>query len=167
MKGGTGAPLEADELEEIEKAFPSAKRFLPKEHLAVIQEEGLWKYHLGTPVTPCIDDHACVFVTYEDAIAKCAFEKAFLLGESTWQKPLSCHLFPVRVDRGGIDRLRFEFIEECRPALGHGAKTSTKALDFVREALVRAFGDEWWSRLRAVRATTGDQASESLLVESK
>ncbi len=165
MKGGTGAPLEPDELEEIEKAFPLIRRYLPEEHLQVIDEEGLWKYYMGGPVTPCIEDRACVFVMYEDGIAKCAFEKAFLERKTNWRKPLSCHLFPIRVDRGETVRLRFEFIEECRPALDHGDATSTKAIDFVQAALLRLLGKTWSNRLQKARQAAENEHAESLRVE--
>ncbi len=97
LAGGTGAPLLDDELEQIENAFPLVKSLLPKEHLEFIKQFGLYEGESGFYTTMCFNNRACVFVFYEEGIARCAFEKAFKAGKLKWRKPISCHLFPIRV----------------------------------------------------------------------
>ena len=92
----------------------------------------------------CFNNRACVFVLYEEGIARCAFEKAFLEGRLKWRKPLSCHLFPIRIDRGMIHRLRYERISECDSALDCGEQKNIYLSDFLKEPLVRAFGSTWY-----------------------
>ncbi len=147
IPGGTGAPLLADEREQIKQAYSSVSRYLPEAHRAVIEREGLIAGSLEDPVTPCFDDRACVYVMYESGMAKCAFEWAYLREEISWRKPLSCHLFPLRTDGGYDRRLRYEQILECQPALRRGRSENIPLWQFLKEPLIRAYGGEWYQRL--------------------
>jgi hypothetical protein len=122
-------------------------KFLPAEHVRVIEREGLVSGSLDFPVTPCYDDRACVYVTYEGPVAKCAFEKAFLAGIIDWRKPLSCHLFPLRADGGYYRRLRYEPINECLPAVRRGRSENIPLWEFLKDSLTRAFGASWYAKL--------------------
>jgi len=82
-------------------------------------------------------------VMREEGIAKCTLEHAFLQGEITWRKPLSCHLFPIRIDRGQQERIRFEYLADCEPAYDRGTSTGSYLSDFLGEALNRAYGRDW------------------------
>ncbi len=144
MPGGLGAPLLPEEIAEIEKAFPQVQKYLSDEHLQVIEEEGLVDERFAGYVTPCVDNRACVYVYYEGKIAKCAFEKAYLNGETEWRKPLSCHLFPIRVDGGASSKLRYESLPECDSAVAKGKRLNIPLSEFLREPLIRAFGQEWY-----------------------
>ena len=105
--------------------------------------------HDGEDLTlRCYNDRACVFVTYEADIAKCAIQNRYHKGELDWQKPLSCHLFPIRVRRGKTDRLRFEEFSECRTALDAGREQKLPLVTFLEEPLVRAFGQEVYRTLK-------------------
>lgn len=143
LPGGRGAPLLDSEISEIQRAFPVIEKYLSPDHRARIAEKGLFEGSHGDYTTPCFKNRACAFVTYEQDIARCSFEKAYMNGEIAWRKPLSCHLFPIRVERGTQDNLRFEFISECVPALDEGNLKDIYLLDFLREALVRAYGELW------------------------
>ena len=147
MPGGLGAPLLDSELREIERAFPVVQRYLDQKHLEAIKIQGMWESRPGEYTTSCYRHGACVFVTYEDGIAKCSFEKAFFRGEISWRKPLSCHLFPLRVRGEHRDRLQFEFLPECRPALENGTRQEIRLIDFLKEALVRFKGSPWFVEL--------------------
>ncbi|MGB2868222.1 MAG: DUF3109 family protein [Bacteroidota bacterium] len=147
MPGGLGAPLLDSELSEIEQALPVVQRYLDENHLQTIKKQGMWEGHSGSYTTTCYQHAACVFVTYEDGIAKCSFEKAFFRGEISWRKPLSCHLFPLRVRGDHRDQLHFEYLPECRPALENGARKGARLVDFLKEALVRAKGTPWYEEL--------------------
>jgi len=148
LAGGTGAPLFDIEREHIQRAFPIIKSSLPKEHLEVIAQYGLYEGMPGSYTTMCYNNHACVFVFYEDGIARCAFEKGFEEGVLNWKKPISCHLFPIRVNRGLSDHLRYERIAECDDALCRGEHESIFLSTFLKEPLIRAFGLAWYEEFQ-------------------
>jgi hypothetical protein len=164
MPGGRGAPLLDDEVDEIRRAFPVVKTYLSLEHLRRIERTGLVEGEPGDYTTPCIDHRACIFVTYEQGIAKCSFEKAFFDGKINWRKPLSCHLFPIRIDRKKPERMRFEFISECLPALDKGNVEGIYLSDFLKEALIRFSGESWYQEfLQACELSRSDK----LITEAK
>lgn len=149
MPGQRGAPLLDEEVEEIEKAYPIVKKYLSFRHNDTIEERGLIQGRNGDHTTQVIDRRACVFAIFENDIAKCAFEKAYQNHEISWHKPLSCHLFPIRVAPGSPERLRFEEIAECRPALERGAKEQVLLTEFLRSPLRRAYGEQWYEEFSA------------------
>ncbi len=136
LDGGRGAPLLDEELQEIENAFPIIKKYLPEKHLATIKKYGLYEGNPGKYATQCVENKACVFVYYENDIALCAFEKAFLQKEISWQKPLSCHLFPIRINRV-TQTAFFEYCSVCSPALEKGTKEHILLEDFLEKPLQR------------------------------
>jgi hypothetical protein len=160
LQGGRGAPLLDHERDEIRTAYPVVAKYLNPEHLQAIAARGLYEGRAGSYTTACVNDRACVFVTYEDGIARCSFEKAFLNKEISWRKPVSCHLFPIRVDQGPRERLRFEFLAECAPALERGEREGTHLSDYLREALTRVYGPEWYKEFsimsNAIRSTVNE-----------
>jgi len=145
LAGGQGAPLLDEEIEQIKNAFPIIKSSLPQEHLDTIAQHGLYEGEPGHYTTRCFNNHACVFVMYENGIAKCAFEKACGEGKIKWKKPISCNLFPIRVDRGVSVRLRYERIAECDSALDCGENQKVFLSNFLTEPLIRAFGLSWYN----------------------
>ncbi len=149
MPGQRGAPLLDEEVEEISKAYPIAGKYLSFRHKDTIEERGLVQGRKGDYTTQVVDRRACVFAVFENDIAKCAFEKAYLNHEISWRKPLSCHLFPIRVTPGSPERLRFEQIAECRPALERGAREQMPLTEFLRSSLMRAFGEQWYEEFIA------------------
>lgn len=154
--GGRGAPLYDNEVQEIEKAFPIIKNYLPELHRMVISEYGLVDGDKGNYATQCVDGKACVFVYYDNDIAKCAFERAFYEKKLSWQKPLSCHLFPIRIGQteNNGKEIHFEYFSECVPALEKGKKENTALNRFVSTPLERAFGKEWVEQLNTKIETT-------------
>lgn len=143
IPGGRGAPLLDSEIDDLRKALPAASNHLSPEHREAISRQGFFEGSPGSYFTTCVGHEACVFVIKEEGIAKCALEYAFLRGEISWRKPLSCHLFPIRIDRGQQERIRFEYLADCEPAYDHGASTGSYLSDFVSEALNRAYGRDW------------------------
>jgi len=135
-----------EEVGEIQRALPAAMKYLSERHREVIKEQGVYEGSAGDYVTTCVDDKACVFVTFEDGIARCALEKAWFQGETEWRKPLSCHLFPIRIDRGFQEHVRYEHLAECAPALEEGSGDSVYLSDFLREPLSRAYGKGWYAK---------------------
>lgn len=124
LKGGEGAPLDKREIPFIKEAIPSVLSYLDEESIQILNDES---WIGGTPDEPfvqCIDDADCVFVFREKGIAKCGLEKAFFEKQTTFRKPLSCHLFPIRIRNFGGDYLSYQPFEECKPAIEHGKKTT-------------------------------------------
>jgi hypothetical protein len=146
--GGRGAPITDEEKDEITKAYPVIARLLPPEHRQAVSLFGLYEGRGGNLATPCLNNAACVFVHFVGGIAKCAFETAYLAGEIAWRKPLSCHLFPIRIHPSG-KKIYYEFFEECHPALHLGASTGARLEHVLRDPLERAFGTEWTQALQS------------------
>lgn len=136
--------MQGDEAGEINKALPIVRKYLSEDHLRCIDEQGSVQSSMGGTTTTCYSFHACVFVTYEEGIAKCAFEKAYFNKELSWRKPVSCHLFPIRVDHGLRTHLRYEVIPECRPAIKRGQQENLFLSVFLKDSLTRVFGKLWY-----------------------
>ena len=102
-----------------------------------IESNGFYEEIDGQLLIKSIDDKECVFVYYENEIAKCGIEKAFLNDQTDFKKPISCHLFPIRVSDFGGDVLRFEKFDECKPAITKGKKENTTVAEFCGEPLER------------------------------
>ena len=150
MAGGRGAPITDAEKEAVIAAIPVASPYLSERNRGVIATLGAVEGSPGDWATRCIDDRDCVFVYYEGSVAKCAIERAHFNGQSEFRKPLSCHLFPIRVSEVfGTDYLRYEEIPECRPALANGRKKGVLLYQFLKDALVRAYGEEFYADFAA------------------
>jgi len=160
LKGGRGAPLTDDEVDEIYAAYPVVRKYLPAEHLRWVREHGLVEGGPGSYATECKDEGACVFVFYENGVAKCSFEKAYLNGEIQWRKPVSCHLFPLRARKGSTPELRFEYIHECEPALARGARENIHLFRFLKDVIERKYGAAWYARFMMECENRGVVAGE-------
>lgn len=145
-----GAPLLDEEVQKIEEILPIVKEYLPKVHLAEIENKGFFDEIDDEIFTSSINNKSCVFVYYEGDIAKCSIEKAYLDGKTDFKKPISCHLFPIRISKFGGDVLRFEKFSECSPALKKGNLNKKKLIDFCRESLLRKYGNNWFNKLKEI-----------------
>lgn len=148
MESEFGAPITEDEIKLIEKYLPVIKEYLPKAHIKEIEKNGFWFRKYGDIMTRSINNRECVFVYFDGDIAKCGIEKAFNDGRIDFQKPVSCHLFPIRVSHFGGPVLRYEKYSDCEPAVAKGSKTKIKIIDFCGSALERAFGTEWFNKVK-------------------
>ncbi len=161
LPGGRGAPLQDEEIEEIRSALPEVLPLLSLEKRRAIDTSGFFEGVQGDYATTCIDDKDCVFVFREKGIAKCALEKAFNDGKTEFRKPISCHLYPVRVNRFGPrtgtgradstkdDVLRYHEISECRPAVEKGEAENIGVVEFLKPALARRYGEVWYNKLES------------------
>lgn len=150
--GGTGAPVKDDEIEQIQNAYPAIERFIPKIHRQVVQKQGLFERNSRGTFLRCYNDRACVLVRYEDGIAVCALQHGYLRGLTTFPKPISCHLFPIRADERDAGILRYEEFSECRSALRKGEEEDVLLVDFLRDAVVRAYGQSFHEHMRSSAA---------------
>lgn len=147
MHGSRGAPLDDDEIARIEASLPFAVQYLDPVHRAYIDTHGYYEGKRGDYTTKCIDNRACVFVFYQNGIARCSLEQAFNNGESKWKKPISCHLFPIRISNGKPTMVRYEQIPECKPGVRKGELENIRLVQFLEEPLRRHFGDGWYLSL--------------------
>lgn len=150
VQGESGAPLDAEERGMLEAVVPRVRKYLRPEALAVIEERGVWEeVEPGDYATTCVGQAECVFVTYDGPVAKCAIQKAYLAGRIDWPKPLSCHLFPVRIERvGDFEVLNYEKVEICAAARPYGQRHEIQLVDLLRDALIRKFGSPWYEAFR-------------------
>ena len=147
MPADRGAPILASEIEVLETVFPFAKKYLSETSLETIAEKGVWQREADGEFTiPTINNRDCVFVHWDGDIAKCAIQTAFRAGEITgYEKPISCHLFPIRIYPETTENTFFvcyETIDECSGGIARGEKEHVPLLDFLQSPLVRALGKE-------------------------
>jgi hypothetical protein len=156
VDGDAGAPLEKAELKEIEKVFETVKPYLQKSHLEEIERQGLYVYDAEFGwVTPAINGGICVYATTDaTGVVKCAFEQAYYEGKTAWKKPISCHLFPVRIQKSRRGKTEFVNYEPrptlCAPACTLGNKLKVPVYQFLKEALIRKYGLAFYEALDAV-----------------
>lgn len=150
VHGEAGAPLERHERADLDRILPSIRHTLRPEALKVIDREGSWEeVGNGHYATTCVDGAECVFVTYDGPVAKCAIQRAHDEGAIDFPKPISCHLFPVRVaSHGEMDVLNYERIGLCEPARKMGTRRSLQVADFLRVPLIRKYGATWYAKFR-------------------
>lgn len=153
VDGDAGAPLEAEEVKILEDIFPKVKPFLRKKGIKAIEEQGTHiKTAYGELETPLIDGAECAYVIFDKHnTALCGIEEAYNQGEVTWKKPLSCHLYPIRIKNySEFSAVNYEKWEICDDACTLGKELQVPVYKFVKEALIRKFGEDWYAQLEKV-----------------
>src|SRR5438477_5780245 len=153
--GDAGAPLEEEELDKIVELYEQVKPYLSQASVAEIEKKGKYVYHREFGwVTPTLgnDSEICVYgIRGNDGIIKCAFEQAYYDGKTDWKKPVSCHLFPIITTKGrngNYDKLNYEPREKlCNPACALGKQLQVTTYQFLKEAVIRKFGKEFYEAL--------------------
>ena len=114
-----------------------------------VEEQGVATYdNAGEPCTPLVDGRECAYVVWEDGNALCAIEKAFRDGKTDYMKPVSCHLYPIRVDNyGEFISLNYHEWDVCRSAVCKGRETGVPLYKYLKEPLIRRFGRQWYDEL--------------------
>jgi hypothetical protein len=154
--GDAGAPLTDEELDIVKDAATKVPPYLTPEGKAELERQGLYRYdkEFGW-VTPTVDGGICAY-GYRDGqgIIKCAFEQAYNDGLITWKKPISCHLYPIKASASkysGYDMLNYEPRESlCAPACSLGKKLKVPVYQFLKEPLIRKFGEPFYEALHQV-----------------
>lgn len=149
VEGDAGAPLEENEISIIEDYIEEIKPYMRKEGIEVIEKNGIFDFDAGGDyVTPLINDKDCAFVIYENDIAFCAIEKAWADGKLKFQKPISCHLYPIRVNKHEtFEALNYHKWYICQPACTMGKKLELPLYKFLKDPLTRKYGKEWYDKL--------------------
>ena len=152
VDGDAGAPLEEDELKILMDIYPKVKPFLRKEGIEAIEEQGLFTTTDGEHETTLIDDKDCAYVIFDDnETALCGIEEAYNQGEVTWKKPISCHLYPVRVQQySEFAAVNYHKWHICGDACSLGKELQVPVYKFVKQALIRKFGEDWYAELEVV-----------------
>lgn len=155
-EGDSGAPLEREELTILRQIYPQVRPFLTQEGQAVIDNEGPYVKDLrdGSYGTSLIDNGPCAFMT-KDAlgIAQCGIEQAWRAGAVAFRKPISCHLYPIRVLKNeipGFEALNYDRWEICSAACALGAEHQVPVYRFLKDAIIRKYGEEFYEELDAV-----------------
>ena len=149
IEGDVGAPVDPMEVSDLEDYYPIFKKYMTPEGIRKIEESGTFDYDMeGAFVTPLLDNEACAFVYYENNIAKCAIEKAFLNGEIDLKKPISCHLYPIRIIKlPDYEALNYHRWAVCHAACHKGKQLNLPLYRFLKEPLIRKYGELWYQDL--------------------
>lgn len=152
IEGDSGAPLTKEEAQIIEKEFATFADYLPGKHKHEIQKQGFSVIDKdGDLVTPLVNNGQCVYTfTDEKGILKCAIEKAYFEGKTTFRKPVSCHLFPIRITAyKRFDAVNYQELAICRPGKECGRSAKLPLYKFLKEPLIRKYGEEWYADVEA------------------
>lgn len=150
VEGDSGAPLEQEEFEQIKSILPEIWDDLSPRAQALIEEQGIaYTDYDGELVTSIINGRECVFTYFdEDGTCKCSIEKAHREGRISVQKPISCHLYPIRLQKlSEFTALNYNRWLICKPAVKLGKHEGVKIYEFLREPLIRKFGEEWYNEV--------------------
>jgi len=150
VEGDLGAPLEKDELLLIEEVIDDVKPYLSKEAIQALDQHGAYLLdEEGDFSTTTIDNKECAFAFYDDQkILKCGIEQAYKDGKTTFKKPISCHLYPIRaVKLHDYLALNYDRWGICSPACGLGKKLGVPVYKFLKDALIRKFSEDWYIEL--------------------
>ena len=151
VEGDLGAPLEDDELQVIKDIQEQVKPYLTADGLAAIAEQG--PYILdedGDYSTPTIKGKECAYAHYnEQGILKCGIEQAYLDGEITYLKPISCHLYPIRITKNkkGFEAVNYHKWSICSAACSLGKSLQVPLYKFLKDPLIRKYGEGWYEEL--------------------
>jgi len=150
IEGDDGAPLEESEVKIIEELLPIIWDDLTEKSKVVIKEQGVsYIDDDGEPVTSIVNGAECVFTyTDETGICKCSIEKAFREGKTDFYKPISCHLYPVRLQKyEEYTAVNYHRWSVCNCARKLGGKLGVPVYTFLKEPLIRKFGEAWYEQL--------------------
>jgi hypothetical protein len=149
VEGESGAPLDDDEVILLDRIFPSLKPYLREEGIKAIEEQGTSVIDSdGDNVTPLIRSMECAYAVFRDGIAKCGIEIAFESGAVDFQKPVSCHLYPVRISRySNFEAVNYHRWHLCECARNYGKELNIPIYKFVEKALIRKYGQEFTDKL--------------------
>lgn len=155
VEGDAGAPVTMEEIAAIEEVLDTVWPDLSAQAQAVIDKQGVaYTDRDGDLVTSIVGGKDCVFTTYPSAVncCMCSLEKAYRAGKTGFCKPISCSLYPIREKRfsNGLVGLNYNKWDVCRDAVVKGRKEGIRVYQFLKEPLIRRFGEDWYRELCAV-----------------
>ncbi len=150
VAGDAGAPLLQSEIDIIEKNIEEIKPFMDPLGLQVLAKNNFHTYDGDESETTCAASGECVFVAYKDNIATCAIENAYHAEKIDFIKPISCHLYPIRVAKiGEYTALNYHQWSICNPACENGTNLGVPVFQFLKSSLTRAYGNDFYEMMNA------------------
>jgi hypothetical protein len=154
VEGDAGAPLDADEVKILDQEFSNIKPFLRKEGIKVIEEMGtsVIDDYDGEPVTPLVNEKECAYVVFDDkGTTLCGIELAWKDGKTEFRKPVSCHLYPIRIEAySSFEALNYHKWDICSPACSLGKELKVPVYKFAKDSLIRKYGEGWYAGLEEI-----------------
>lgn len=150
VEGDSGAPLLKTEAKLIKKHYKKFEEFLSPKYKNEVEKQGYSVIDSdGDLVTPLYNNKECVYTFVDDhGITKCAIEKAFLEGRIDFRKPVSCHLFPIRItEYEEFDAVNYQQLDICKDGVACGLKNDLPLYVFLKEPLIRRYGEDWYKEL--------------------
>lgn len=160
IEGDAGAPLTEEEVSVLEDVLDEVKPYMRKEGLKAVEKAGVFYMDEDNePVTTLVNGAECAFVYFDDqGITKCAIEKAYNEGLISFKKPISCHLYPIRVKKfNDLTTLAYNEWNICAPACDCGEKLNVPVFRFLKEPIIRAFGEPFFKELETVEKEMKEQ----------
>ena len=162
IDGDAGAPLTLEEVDILEAEYENYKPYMTPEGIGALHKQGFGVVDAdGDLVTPLVNNEECVYTSFdENHNCFCATEMAWCKGECKFRKPISCALYPIRISTlsNGVQALNLHRWSICKCAFEKGKKEKVPVYKFLREPIIRKFGEEFYSALES--AASSLQASE-------
>lgn len=152
IDGDAGAPVEKDETVILEEIFETVKPYLRPEGIAAIEQQGTYIIgEDGEYETPLIHGGECAYVIYDKGMALCGIEKAYIENKIDWKKPISCHLYPIRIkEYSSFSAVNYHKWHICSDACALGKELEVPVYKFLKDPLTRKYGADWYEELELV-----------------
>ena len=150
VEGDAGAPLDEEETHILDEIYPKIKPYLRPEGIQAIEEQGTYTLDFeGDLVTPLVNNAECAYVIFDEkGYTKCAIEKAYEEGVIDWQKPISCHLYPIRItEYSNFSAINYHEWDICSDACTLGKELGVKVYQFLKKPLIRKYGEDFYQTL--------------------
>ena len=152
VEGDSGAPLLKSEIKELQRVYPIVKEYMSDEGIEVVEEKGVFVIDSDNDITtPLVNNKQCAFVCEKNGISKCSIEQAYNENKIDFKKPISCHLYPIRVtEYEKFDAVNYESIDICSPACELGKQMQMPVYKFLKEPIIRKYGVDFYNELEEV-----------------
>ncbi len=162
VEGESGAPLEDEEAKILDEEYENFAPYLRKVGREAVEKQGTWVIDSDREkVTPLIEGKECAYAIFEGEIARCGIEKAFEEGATSFRKPISCHIYPIRVKRfNSLTAVNYDRWPICDPAREFGEQENVPVYRFLKESILRKYGEEFYKKLEIVAHNVEDYAND-------
>ncbi len=163
VEGNAGAPLDIDEIDTLEREWDNYRPYMTAEGVAAIEQQGFMVIDDdGDYTTPLVNDAECAYSYTENGVTLCAIERAYRQGECSFQKPISCHLYPIRVINfsNGTVGLNYHRWSVCASARDCGKRLGIPVYKALKEPIIRRFGEDFYATLETAAEFANNQTSE-------
>ena len=152
VEGDSGAPLLKNEAKELEKSYSIIRKYLSVDGKEAIKKQGFSVIDSDNDLTtPLVNNRECAYVFNDSGVTKCAIEKAYLEDEISFKKPISCHLYHIRItEYKEFDAVNYESNKICSPACKLGELLKVSVFRFLKEPLIRKYGKSFYTELEVV-----------------